>query len=73
MVFALLAAFEIGPMDRTVNVNDTNVMLHCQSPQIDGVFDSVMWEIFLLNGTFWSVSGADEEEQLARLDFLINS
>ena len=69
----LFAAFEIGPMDTTVNVNDTNVMLHCQSPEVDGVFDSVIWEIFLVNGSFWSVTGADEEQQLARFVFLTNS
>ena len=56
-------------MDRTVDLNDTNVVLHCQSPQINGVFDVVTWEIFLPNGSFWIVSGADEEEQLARLDY----
>ena len=58
------AAFEISPINKTVTVNDTNIELHCQKASN---LDSSIWEVFLNNGTFWTVTGADIEIHLSRL------
>ena len=60
----LHAAFEISPIDKTVTVNDINIELHCQKASN---LDSSIWEVFLNNGTFWTVTGADIEIHLSRL------
>ena len=59
-----LAAFEINPISKTVSVNDANIELHCQKASN---LDFSIWEVFLNNGTRWTVTGADIEIHLSRL------
>lgn len=64
----IISVFVTSPEDKTLTVNETNVLLHCEILEIPGTtFDELVWEIFLRNGTFWTVTGADEVTQLARL------
>ena len=57
------AAFEVNPKDTSVKRNDENVELQCQP---SSSLDFSIWEIFLDNGTFWTVTGSDPERQLSR-------
>ena len=51
-----------------MEVNQTNIELRCQSrPVSSGIRDSIIWQIYLRNGTFWTVTGADADVQLGRL------
>ena len=68
MLLSSNLAFEIDPEDKVVEVNQTNIELRCQSHTVgSGIFDSIIWQIYLRNGTFWTVTGADEDVQLGRL------
>ena len=64
----LLSEFDVSPNDTTVDINDMNVELNCQpSVSATGFMDFSIWEIFLDNGTFWTVTGSDLDRQLDRL------
>ncbi len=56
-------AFEVNPKDTSAKRNDKNIELHCQ-PSSDQ--DFVIWEVFLDNGTYWTVTGSDTARQLSR-------
>ena len=58
------AAFEVNPKDTTAKRNDKNVELRCQPSSNQ---DFIIWEIFLDNGTYWTVTGSDTAHQLSRL------
>ncbi len=64
MVLNFYAEYETSPNDTAAIVNDMNVELHCQT---SSNLDFSMWEIFLDNGTYWTVSASDSEQQLSRL------
>lgn len=53
----------------TVNVNDTNVTLSCTTPVGVDIIDTSIWEIFLRNGTYWTVSASDQDIHRSRLGF----
>ena len=54
----------MDPEDRTVEINDTNVELTC-TPGLN-TEQVITWQIFLRNGTFWSVTASDTEVQRMR-------
>ena len=56
--------FIVDPEDMTVDINDTDVELTC-TPGLN-TEQLITWEIFLRNGTFWTVTGADSDVQLLR-------
>ena len=56
-------AFEVNPKDSSAKRND-NVELRCQPSNNQ---DFIVWEVFLDNGTYWTVSGSDAARQLQRL------
>ena len=58
------AEFIVDPEDRTVEINDTNVEFTC-TPGLN-TEQVITWQIFLSNGTFWSVTAADPELQRHR-------
>ena len=60
-------AFANDPQDMTVKVNDMDIELRCQASDM---LDTVWWEIFLRNGSFWTITGSDEEVQRSRLGFI---
>ena len=62
--FCNTSAFAVDPEDTTVEVNDTDVLLTCM-PILD-MEQFITWELFLRNGTFWTVTGADVDDQLSR-------
>lgn len=62
------AEYEISPNDTTATINDINVELHCQT---SSNLDFSIWEIFLDNGTYWTVSASDPERQLSRLVLIL--
>ena len=61
------AAFQVNPKDTTAKRNDKNVELRCQPSSNQ---DFIIWEIFLDNGTYWTVTGSDTAHQLSRLVFI---
>lgn len=63
----LILAFEVDPEDITVEVNRTNVTLNCTTHVGNGIFDTSIWEIYLRNGTYWTVTSADESVHRNRL------
>jgi hypothetical protein len=63
IIMSHTAAFEVNPKDSHAKRND-NVELRCQPSSIN---DFIIWEIFLDNGTYWTVSGSDAAQQLRRL------
>ena len=58
------AEFIVGPEDRFVEINDTNVELTC-IPALN-TEQIITWQIFLRNGTFWSVTASHIEVQRLR-------
>ena len=56
--------FIVDPVDETLEVNDTDVILTCM-PALD-MEQLINWEIYLRNGTFLTVTGADKEVQRSR-------
>ena len=63
-IFCNASAFAIDPKDKTVEVNDIDVELSCV-PVLDTT-QFITWQLFLRNGTFWTVSGGDVDFQLSR-------
>lgn len=62
--FCNASGFIVDPEDMTVNINDIDVELTC-TPGLE-TEQLITWEIFLRNGTFWSVSADDTAIQLRR-------
>ena len=64
--FCNASAFAVDPEDKTVEVNDTDVLLTCM-PILD-MDQFITWELFLRDGTFWTVTGeaSDVDIQLSR-------
>lgn len=58
------AAFEVSPKDTNAKRNDKNIELSCQPSSNQ---DFIIWEVFLDNGTYWTVTGSDTARQLSRL------
>ena len=62
--FRNASVFIVDPEDRTVEINETDVELTC-TPGLE-TEQVIIWEIFLRNGTFWTVTGSDSDIQLRR-------
>ena len=61
-LFFYVSEFIVDPMDETLEVNETDVVLTC-TPALSDMNQLINWEIYLRNGTFWVVTGADPERQ----------
>ena len=64
LFFRNASVFIVDPEDRTVEINETDVELTC-TPGLE-TEQVIIWEIFLRNGTFWTVTGSDSDIQLRR-------
>ena len=62
--FCNASEFIVDPMDDTLEVNQTDVILTCM-PALN-MDQLINWEIYLRNGDFWTVTGADPERQRSR-------
>ena len=62
-LFYNASEFAVDPEDTTVEVNDTDVLLTCM-PRLDNQF--ITWQLFLRNGTFWTIDGSDVDTHRSR-------
>ena len=63
-LFCNSSGFIVDPEDITVEINDTDVELTC-TPGLE-TDQIIIWEIFLRNGTLWTVTESDPDVQLRR-------